>query len=41
MKVYFLTFNLLVFIFIFLLCPFLFEVVFSGHMSKKSRIGWH
>ena len=36
-KVYFLTFSLLVFIFIFLLCPLVFEVVFSSNISTVVR----
>ena len=36
-KVYLLTFSLLVFIFIFLLCPLVFEVVFSSNISTVVR----
>jgi hypothetical protein len=36
-KVYFLTFSLLVFIFTFLLCPLVFEVVFSLNISTVVR----
>ena len=36
-KVYICTFSLIVFIFIFLLCPFVFEVVFSSNISTVVR----